>query len=59
MHYITKINNDSGKSKIKFDSMGVILMGLSSLHAAYGPVAVDKTDTHNVIVHRPTTWRCS
>ena len=25
------------KSKIKFDSIGVILMGLSSLHGAYGP----------------------
>ena len=25
------------KSKIKFDSMGVILMGLSSLHAVNGP----------------------
>ena len=37
MHYMTKINNASGKSKIKFDSMGVTLMGLSSLHSAYGP----------------------
>ena len=26
-----------GKRKIKFDSMGVFLMRLSSLHAAYGP----------------------
>ena len=25
------------KSKIKFDSIGVTLMGLSSLHATYGP----------------------
>ena len=25
------------KSNIKFDSIGVILMGLSSRHAAYGP----------------------
>ena len=25
------------KSKIKFDSIGVTLMGLSSFHAAYGP----------------------
>ena len=25
------------KRKIKFDSIGVTLMGLSSLHAAYGP----------------------
>ena len=25
------------QSKIKFDFMGVFLMGLSSLHAAYGP----------------------
>ena len=25
------------KSKIKFDSIGVTLMGLSWLHAAYGP----------------------
>ena len=25
------------KSKIKFVSIGVTLMGLSSLHAAYGP----------------------
>ena len=25
------------KSKIKFDFIGVTLMGLSSLHAAYGP----------------------
>ena len=25
------------KNKIKFDSMGVTLMGLSSLHTAYGP----------------------
>ena len=24
-------------NKIEFDSMGVNLMGLSSLHAAYGP----------------------
>ena len=25
------------KSKTKFDSIGATLMGLSSLHAAYGP----------------------
>ena len=25
------------KNKVKFDSIGVILMGLSSLHSAYGP----------------------
>ena len=37
MHYITKINNARDKSKIKFDSMGVTLIGLSSLHAPYGP----------------------
>ena len=37
MHYMTKINNALGKNKIKFDSIGVNLMGLSSFHAAYGP----------------------
>ena len=37
MHYITKINNASGKIGIKFNSMGVTLMRLSSLDAAYGP----------------------
>ena len=36
MHYITKINNASRK-KIIFDSMGVTLIGMSSLHAAYSP----------------------
>ena len=37
MHYMTKINNASGRSNIKFDFIGVTLMGLSSLHAVYGP----------------------
>ena len=36
MHYVIKIVL-RGKSEIKFDSMGVTLMELSSLHAAYGP----------------------
>ena len=36
MNYITKINNALGKNKIKFDSVGVTLMALSSLYAAYG-----------------------
>ena len=29
------------KSKNTFDSMGVTLMGLSSLHVAYGPGVLD------------------
>ena len=37
MQYMIKINNASEKSKIKFHSIGVTLMGLSLLHAAYGP----------------------
>ena len=37
MHYMTKINNALGINQVKFDSIGVTLMGLSSLHAAYGP----------------------
>ena len=53
MHYMTKINNASGKSKIKFDSIGVTLMGLSSPHAAYGP-----GDYCNILVVIETTQAC-
>ena len=37
MHYMTNITMLREKNKIKFDSMGVILMWLSSFYAAYGP----------------------
>ena len=53
MQYITKINNASGKSKIKFDSVGVALLGLSSLHSAYGP-----RDYWYILVVIETTQTC-
>ena len=37
MHYITKKKMLREQIKIKFDSIGITLMGLSSLDVAYGP----------------------
>ena len=41
------------KTKSKFDSIGVTLMGLSSLHAAYGP-----GDYRYILVVIETTQTC-
>ena len=41
------------KGKIKFDSMGVTLMGLSSLHSAYG-----SGDYWYILVVLETTQTC-
>ena len=41
------------KNKTKFESMGVILMGLSSLHSAYGP-----GDYWYILVVIETTQTC-
>ena len=41
------------KSKTKFDSMGVTLMGLNSFHSAYGP-----GDYSYILVVIETTQTC-